>query len=137
MIRRPPRSTQSRSSAASDVYKRQADWVRYDKGRTKYWEIGNENYGDWEWGYRIDVDANKDSQPEYLTGALYAKHFKVFADSMRKAAVQTGKTIYIGAVMQESSTQSWQTTTTQTWNPTMIPEVNNVPDFYIGHNYIT
>ena len=26
MIRRPPRSTQSRSSAASDVYKRQALW---------------------------------------------------------------------------------------------------------------
>src|SRR5680860_503832 len=26
MIRRPPRSTQSRSSAASDVYKRQAQW---------------------------------------------------------------------------------------------------------------
>jgi aspartate 1-decarboxylase len=114
-----------------------ADWVRYDNGRTKYWEIGNENYGDWEWGYRIDVSANKDGQPEYLTGALYAKHFKVFADSMRKAAVQTGKTIYIGAVMQESPTQSWQTITTQTWNPTMIPEVKNVPDFYIGHNYIT
>ncbi len=114
-----------------------ADWVRYDKGRTKYWEIGNENYGDWEWGYRIDMDANKDGQPEYVTGALYGKHFKVFADSMRKAAVQTGKTIYIGAVMQESPTQSWQTTTTQTWNTTMIPEVNNVPDFYIGHNYIT
>ena len=114
-----------------------ADWVRYDNGRTKYWEIGNENYGDWEWGYRIDVDANKDGQPEYLTGKLYAKHFKVFADSMKKAAVQTGKTIYIGAVMQESPTQSWQTTTTQTWNSTMIPEANNVPDFYIGHNYIT
>src|SRR5450756_3200463 len=28
MIRRPPRSTQSRSSAASDVYKRQGDSVR-------------------------------------------------------------------------------------------------------------
>src|SRR5680860_1903095 len=28
MIRRPPRSTQSRSSAASDVYKRQAERVR-------------------------------------------------------------------------------------------------------------
>jgi len=26
MIRRPPRSTQSRSSAASDVYKRQGEW---------------------------------------------------------------------------------------------------------------
>src|SRR5450756_3078328 len=28
MIRRPPRSTQSRSSAASDVYKRQQAWTR-------------------------------------------------------------------------------------------------------------
>jgi len=114
-----------------------ANWVRYDNGRTKYWEIGNENYGDWEWGYRIDVAANKDGQPEYLTGKLYGQHFKVFADSMRKAALQIGKTIYIGAVMQESPTQSWQTVTTQTWNSTMIPEVNNSPDFYIGHNYIT
>ena len=24
-----------------------ADWVRYDNGRTRYWEIGNENFGDW------------------------------------------------------------------------------------------
>jgi hypothetical protein len=114
-----------------------ADWVRYDKGRTKYWEIGNENYGDWEWGYRIDLDANKDGQPEYITGDLYAKHFKVFADSMKTAALQTGRTICIGAVMYESSPQSWQTTTTQTWNTSMIPEANNEPDFYIGHNYIT
>src|SRR5665809_88595 len=30
MIRRPPRSTQSRSSAASDVYKRQAALVRLE-----------------------------------------------------------------------------------------------------------
>jgi hypothetical protein len=114
-----------------------ADWVRYDNGRTKYWEVGNENYGDWEWGYRIDQAANKDGQPEYLTGKLYAQHFKVFADSMRRAASQIGKTIYIGAVMQESVTASWQTICTQTWNTTMIPEANNVPDFYIGHNYIT
>src|SRR5450756_1644315 len=28
MIRRPPRSTQSRSSAASDVYKRQIKWMQ-------------------------------------------------------------------------------------------------------------
>src|SRR5680860_1629926 len=32
MIRRPPRSTQGRSSAASDVYKRQPDRVRADLG---------------------------------------------------------------------------------------------------------
>lgn len=114
-----------------------ADWVRYDNGRTKYWEIGNENYGDWEWGYRIDQAANKDGQPEYLTGKLYAQHFKVFADSMRHAAAENGRTIYIGAVMQESATSSWQTNTTQTWNSTLIPEAGNAPDFYIGHNYIT
>src|SRR5450756_3256850 len=30
MIRRPPRSTQSRSSAASDVYKRQLEYILYN-----------------------------------------------------------------------------------------------------------
>ena len=114
-----------------------ADWVRYDNGRTKYWEVGNENYGDWECGYRIDQSANKDGQPEYLTGKLYAQHFKVFADSMKAAATEIGKTIYVGAVMYESEPQSWNTNTVKTWNSTLIPEANNVPDFYIGHNYIT
>ena len=114
-----------------------ADWVRYDRGRTQYWEIGNENYGDWEAGYRIDVTKNQDGQPEFLTGGLYAKHFKVFADSMRKAANELGVKIKIGAVTQESPTQSWQTNTTQTWNKTMIPELNNQADYFVVHNYIT
>ena len=95
-----------------------ADWVRYDKGRTEYWEIGNENYADWEVGYRIDVTKNQDGQPEFLTGKLYAQHFNVFADSMRKAAAEVGSNIKIGAVMQESQTQAWQTATTRNWNAT-------------------
>jgi hypothetical protein len=114
-----------------------ADWVRYDKGRTEYWEIGNENYADWETGYRIDTTKNQDGQPEYLTGKIYAKHFKVFADSMRKAAAELGVKIKIGAVLQESPTQSWQVMTTQTWNATLIPELANKADFYIVHNYVT
>ncbi|NIJ54393.1 alpha-L-arabinofuranosidase [Dyadobacter arcticus] len=114
-----------------------ANWVRYDKGRTQFWEIGNENYADWEWGYRIDVAKNKDGQPEYLTGKLYAQHFKVFADSMQKAAAEIGAKIYIGAVMYESETEAWQVTTTKTWNATMLPELNNRADFYIVHNYFT
>lgn len=114
-----------------------AEWVRYDNGRTKYWEIGNENFGDWEAGYRIDLSKNKDGQPEYLTGKLYAQHFKVFADSMRKAAAATGKTIYIGAVTYEAATESWQTNTVKTWNQTMIPELNGANDYYIVHNYFT
>lgn len=114
-----------------------AEWVRYDKGRTQYWEIGNENYGDWEWGYRIDTSKNKDGQPEFLTGKLYAQHFKVFADSMRKAAAEVGARISIGAVMYESEPESWQTATVKNWNQGMLPEADNRPDFYVVHNYFT
>lgn len=114
-----------------------AEWVRFDNGRTQYWEIGNENYADWEAGYRIDVSKNKDGQPEFLTGKLYAQHFKVFADSMRKAAAEVGAKIKIGAVFQESATEAWQNNTTKTWNATLIPEINNKADFYVVHNYIT
>ena len=114
-----------------------ADWVRYDNGRTRYWEIGNENYGDWEWGYRINPALNKDGQPEFLTGALYAKHFNVFVDSMKKAATEIGKTIYIGAVTAEAAPEAWQTNTLKTWNSGMMPATNNKVDFYVAHNYFT
>ena len=114
-----------------------ADWVRYVNGRTEYWEIGNETYGDWEWGYRIDLSKNKDGQPEYLTGKLYAQHVSVFADSMKKAATEIGKTIYIGATAYDSPTEGWQTNTVKTWNSSMLPELKGKNDFYIVHNYIT
>jgi hypothetical protein len=114
-----------------------ADWVRYDNGRTKYWEVGNESYGDWEAGYRINTATNKDGQPEIITGDLYGRHFKVFADSMHKAAQQIGKTIYVGATLVEAQPQSWNTTTVKTWNTGLLAQVGNTPDFYIVHNYYT
>ncbi|MFT3935427.1 MAG: alpha-L-arabinofuranosidase [Chitinophagaceae bacterium] len=114
-----------------------ADWVRYDKGRTKYWEIGNECFGDWEAGYRINTAANKDGQPEIVTGALYGKHFKVFADSMRKAALETGADIKIGAVLYDSDPQSWNTSTIKTWNAGYFAEAGNAADYYSVHNYFT
>jgi len=114
-----------------------ADWVRYDNGRTKYWEIGNENFGDWEAGYRINVAANMGGQPEFLTGELYGQHFKVFADSMKKAAQEIGKTIYIGAVTAEAAPQSWETNTRKTWNTGMFGNSNNKADYYVVHNYFT
>src|SRR5450756_2054529 len=40
MIRRPPRSTQSRSSAASDVYKRQGGGVLDDLGHRRIEDTG-------------------------------------------------------------------------------------------------
>src|SRR5262245_41389308 len=57
-----------------------ADWVRYDNGRTKFWEIGNESNGTWQAGYRIEQSKNKDGQPEFITGAIYGQHVKVFID---------------------------------------------------------
>lgn len=114
-----------------------ADWVRYDNGRTKYWEIGNECNGTWEAGYRINTSNNKDGQPEIITGALYAQHAKVFIDSMRKAANEIGKTIYIGAYILEAQPQGWQTATDQTWNQGVFTNINNASDFYIVHSYYT
>jgi len=114
-----------------------ADWVRYDNGRTKYWEIGNENFGDWEAGYRIDQAKNKDGQPEYLSGQLYGQHFRVFADSMRMAAQQTGKPIYIGAVTSESAPQSWWTNTAKNWNSGLFSGSGSYPDYFVVHNYYT
>ena len=114
-----------------------ADWVRYDNGRTRYWEVGNECFGDWEWGYRIDPAQNKDGQPELLTGQLYARHFKVFADSMKNAARAIGKEIYIGAVTSEAEPLVWQTNTLKTWNSGMMRELQGKADFYVVHNYFT
>lgn len=114
-----------------------ADWVRYDNGRTKYWEIGNENFGDWEAGYRIDLANNKDGQPEYLSGFVYGQHFKVFADSMRKAANEIGKNIHIGAVMVEAETPSWGTSTHRSWNTGLLSAAGSSPDFYVVHSYYT
>lgn len=114
-----------------------ADWVRYDNGKTKYWEIGNESAGSWEAGYRIDVSKNKDGQPELITGDLYGNHFKVFVDSMKQAAQEIGKTIYIGSQLVEHTPQAWEPTATQTWNAGVLPQVNNAADFFIVHNYFT
>lgn len=114
-----------------------ADWVRFDNGRTQYWEIGNENFGNWEAGYRINTANNQDGQPEFLTGQLYGQHFKVYADSMRKAAQEIGKTIYIGAVMSESAPEPWWTPTATNWNSGLTSAAGNYPDFYIVHNYYT
>jgi hypothetical protein len=114
-----------------------ADWVRYDNGRTRYWEIGNEDNGTWEAGYRIDLNNNHDGQPQIITGTLYGTHYKIFADSMRAAAQQTGKTIYIGAQLLEKQPESWQTPTDQTWNAGVLTQVNTSADFYIIHSYFT
>jgi hypothetical protein len=114
-----------------------ADWVRRDNGRTKYWEIGNESYGVWEAGYRIDVTRNQDGQPQLITGALYGQHWNVFADSMRAAATQIGATIYIGATLYSSAPQTYDYQSIQTWNQGVLQNAGQGADFFIIHDYYT
>jgi len=114
-----------------------ANWVRYDKGKTKYWEIGNESGGPWQAGWQIDVSQNKDGQPQIITGALYGKHFKVFADSMRKAAAEVGAQIKIGAqLVQTDPSTSWNAVD-KTWNSGLFASAGDYADFYIVHDYYT
>ena len=114
-----------------------AEWVRKDNGRTKFWEIGNESAGPWEAGCRIDTSLNKDGQPEYITGELYGKHFKIFADSMKAAAAEVGATIYIGGQILQFNAESpshWNPSD-RTWNSGFFREVGEAADFYVIHNY--
>ena len=103
-----------------------ADWVRHDNGRTRFWEIGNELDGLWTPGHQIDISRNKDGQPEFLDGLTYARHFRVFVDSMRTAADETGAAIKIGAVLTHRS---------GSWNRQFLENASDVADFLIVHNY--
>ena len=109
-----------------------ADWVRNDNGKSKFWEIGNEVSGSWEASYEIDQSFNKDGQPKRITGDLYGKHALVFIDSMRVAARQIGKEIYIGVVCDQEYNSAMPT-----WNKDLISNVGGKADFYIVHSYFT
>ena len=112
-----------------------AQWVRYDKGRTKFWEIGNENGGPWEAGWMIDTKTNKDGQPQIITGQLYGQHCKMIADSMRAAATKMGVKISIGGqVLHYDGTTSWNNVD-KTWNAGFFKEIGDGVDFYVMHNY--
>ncbi|MBN1417063.1 MAG: T9SS type A sorting domain-containing protein [Bacteroidales bacterium] len=111
-----------------------ADWVRYDAGRTKFWEIGNENGGPWEYGWMIDTALNKDGQPQIISGELYGKHFKVFVDSMKAAAAEIGTAIYIGGQVVIDGPSSWNFVD-RNWNEGFFKEAANKADFYVVHAY--
>ncbi len=112
-----------------------AQWVRYDKGRTKFWEIGNENGGPWEAGWKINTKTNKDGQPEIITGQLYGQHCKVFIDSMKAAATEVGAEIYIGVqVLHFDGSNSWNPVD-RTWNAGVFAAIGDAADFYVMHNY--
>jgi hypothetical protein len=113
-----------------------ADWVRYDAGQTKFWEIGNENGGPWEYGWMIDTLKNQDGQPQFISGELYGKQFKVFVDSMKSAAKEVGNKIYVGGqvIAGGGASGKWGDIN-NSWNKGFFKEVGDTVDFYVIHNY--
>jgi hypothetical protein len=116
-----------------------ANWVRYDNGRTTYWEVGNECYGTWEAGYYINTSANQDGQVKIQDGITYGNHFKIFADSMRAAAAQVGNTnIKIGIVLDVSNDANGAgDAQIDNWNNSVLTTEGNSADFFVVHNYYT
>src|SRR5450756_3065955 len=75
MIRRPPRSTQSRSSAASDVYKRQKGAVEEVFAACKYYAIDGETG---------PLDESHFAQAQETTAKLNADGFRVIAVAFKE-----------------------------------------------------
>lgn len=114
-----------------------ADWVRFDHGRTKFWELGNEDFGPWQAGYLIDTTHNRDGQPTLVSGDLYGRQCRVFIDSMKAAARETGADIRIGIVLLEAPPYRGAPPAERDWDDGVLRTAGNAADFLIVHSYYT
>ena len=120
-----------------------ADWVRYDHGRTRFWELGNENYGPWQAGYLVDsarLPADPQTgapRPGLISGDLYGQQSRVFIDSMRAAAREVGSDIRIGIVLVELPPSKWARPVERDWDQGVLHQAGTACDFFIVHSYYT
>ncbi len=112
-----------------------ADWVRYanvTKGYgVKYWEIGNELYGNGHYGANWEADDHADKSP---TG--YANGVVAYADAMKAA----DPSVKVGAVL--TTPANWPdgivgSGDTASWNQTVLSIAGPHIDFVILHWYPT
>src|SRR2546423_9925880 len=110
-----------------------ADWVRYanvTKGYgARYWEIGNELYGNGHYGAHWEADNHADKSP---TG--YANGVVAYADAMKAV----DPTVKIGAVL--TTPANWPDGVVAggdaaTWNQTVLSIAGPHIDFVILHWY--
>lgn len=110
-----------------------AAWVRQanvTKGYgIKYWEIGNENYGNGHYGSAWEADDHADKSP-----AEYARNVVAYADAMKAV----DPTIKIGAVL--TTPANWPDAITAdgdsgTWNKVVLSNAGSKIDFVIVHWY--
>jgi hypothetical protein len=105
-----------------------AAWVTYankTKGYgVKFWEIGNEVYGNGGYGAKWEEDLHTDHSP-----SAYANNLKAYSSAMK--AVDA--TIKIGAVM--TTPNNWPDGVSPDWDSTVLPIVCSSIDFVIMHWY--
>ncbi|SDK95171.1 cellulose binding domain-containing protein [Nonomuraea jiangxiensis] len=110
-----------------------AAWVRYanvtKRYGVKYWEIGNENYGNGHYGTAWEADDHADKSP-----AEYARHVVAYADAMKAVDPK----IKIGAVLTTSA--NWPdglvgAGDAGTWNKVVLSAAGQKIDFVIVHWY--
>ncbi|MBL6869621.1 MAG: hypothetical protein ISQ99_06080 [Flavobacteriales bacterium] len=103
-----------------------ASWV-YDANikrnlNIKFWEIGNENWGKWQAGYNV-------KERGIIDPKKYGEHCRIFIEKMKAI----DPTIKIGVVgYQKPKTRN---PVQKKWNELVIPEIIDVADFYILHDY--
>ncbi|MBM9503390.1 cellulose binding domain-containing protein [Actinacidiphila acididurans] len=110
-----------------------ADWVRYaniTKGYgAKYWEVGNELYGNGHYGSGWETDQHADTSP-----TAYAHNVLDFVSSMKAV----DPTVKVGAVLTMPG--NWPDGVmaggeSADWNHTVIPIIAGKADFVIVHWY--
>ncbi|MFH9042049.1 cellulose binding domain-containing protein [Streptomyces sp. NPDC017966] len=110
-----------------------AGWVRYanvTKGYdARYWEIGNEIYGNGHYGNGWEHDEHEDKSPRE-----YARQVRAYAEAMKAV----DPTIRIGAVL--TTPGHWPDGVVGEgdpgdWNHTVLSEVTDVIDFVSVHWY--
>ena len=103
-----------------------ASWV-YDANikrnlNIKFWEIGNENWGKWQAGYNV-------KERGIIDPKKYGEHCKIFIKKMKAI----DPTIKIGVVGYQKPKS--KDLVQKRWNELVIPEIIDVADFYILHDY--
>ena len=90
----------------------------------KFWEIGNENWGPWQAGYNV-------KKRGIISPKKYGEHCRVFINKMKAV----DPSIKIGVVgYQKPKSNKY---VTKNWNKEVLPEIIDVADFYILHDYFT
>jgi hypothetical protein len=105
-----------------------ASWVQYANVTksygVKYWEIGNEVYGNGEYGGAWETDLHSAHDP-----ATYGTNVAQFAPAMKAV----DPTIKIGAVL--AAPGNWPDGQSPDWNSNVLAKCGTVIDFVIVHWY--